>query len=71
MQVHQDASGIELSMPGYVSKLLEALGMSDCNSQSTPAEKGLRLSRDDEAAPAECQLNGSARPEGHGLVAPF
>ena len=58
MSVHQDASGISLSMPGYVSKLLEATGMSDCNSQSTPAEKGLRLSREDEAAPAEYQLNG-------------
>ena len=58
MQIKQDETGIEISMPGYVEKLLQATGMSDCNSQSTPGEKGLRLSREDEAAPAEYQLNG-------------
>ena len=41
---------VKLSMPAYVNELLERTKMSDCNSVKTPAEAGLKLSREDPPA---------------------
>jgi hypothetical protein len=43
IEVSQDANGISLSQSAYARRLLEKMGMEDCNPCSTPMEARLHL----------------------------
>lgn len=45
IEVSQTNAGITLSQAGYARKLLEKMGMKDCNPTSTPMEAKLKLSK--------------------------
>lgn len=49
-EVVQSSKGITLCQTGYVEKILEKMGMSECNPCQTPMEPRLKLSKNDEGS---------------------
>jgi hypothetical protein len=50
IEVLQDSSGISLCQRGYAQKLLERMGLEDCNPSATPMEARLHLIKASTAA---------------------
>jgi hypothetical protein len=46
IEVHQGNSGIMLRQTAYAKRVIELVGLTDCNSALTPMEERLKLSRD-------------------------
>jgi hypothetical protein len=46
IEVHQDDSGITLRQTAYAKRVVELVGLTDCNPALTPMEERLKLSRD-------------------------
>jgi hypothetical protein len=46
IEVHQGDSGITLRQTAYAKRVIELVGLTDCNSALTPMEERLKLSRD-------------------------
>jgi hypothetical protein len=46
IEVHQGDSGITLRQTAYVKRVIELVGLTDCNPALTPMEERLKLSRD-------------------------
>lgn len=65
IEVHQTEHGVALCQSGYASKILDKLGMSDCNPTQAPIEEKLKLSKASKSAEVDAtqyrSLVGSLR----------
>ncbi|CAN6303185.1 unnamed protein product [Urochloa humidicola] len=69
IKVHQDDTGITLRQTAYAKRVVEMVGLAECNSALTPMEERLKLSRDSTAEEVDAthyrRLVGSLRYLAH------